>query len=357
MNKPNILFITRACRANAGGMERLSFELTQEASRDKSITTSLVAYTGSRLLSPLFNITCLARVFRAVKEADVIHIGDPMLSFVGWLVKLLYKKPVAVTVHGLDVTYPNMFYQLYLKLFFRNFDSYLPISTYVKGLLKNIPESKVTLINPGIHDQYYDPSIARQDLDELIGMPTDDKVVFFTSGRLTPRKGHTWFIKNILPQLPEKPLYVIAGTGAELKHIQEAAKDSYVIDQVKLLGRVSDKDLKTLYNSVNAFIQPNISLPGDTEGFGLVLAEAASCAKPVFASNIEGITDAIIDGKNGRILPAEQVATWIKVLQDWINEGEYKNKSQAVLARTFTLEKFNWPRIANAYITIFKNLA
>lgn len=357
MSSPlHILCITRACRPNAGGMERLSYELTQELGKGKDVTVALIAHQGSRRTSPVFVFTCLPKALKLARKADVIHLGDPLLSFTGWVIKTFTKKPIAVTVHGLDVTYPNIFYQLYLKLFFRNFDRYLPISTYVKGLLKHIPESKVTLINPGIHDQYYNPSITREDLDTIVNMPTHDKVVLFTSGRLTPRKGHAWFITHVLPQLPEKPLYVIAGTGAELNHIQAAAKDSYVADQVKLLGRVSDKDLKTLYNSVDAFIQPNISLPGDTEGFGLVLAEAASCAKPVFASNIEGITDAIIDGKNGRILPAEQPATWIKVLQDWINNGEYKNKSQAVLARTFTLEKFNWPRIASAYIETFRGI-
>ncbi len=358
MSSPlHILCITRACKPNAAGMERLSYELTAELAKGQDVTVDLIAHQGSRRTSPLFILTCLPRAIKLAKNVDVIHLGDPMLSFTGWLLKILYKKPIAVTVHGLDVTYPNILYQFYLKLFFRNFDIYIPISMYVKGLLKYIPESKVTMINPGIHDQYYNPSITRQDLDKLLNMPTEDKVVLFTSGRLTPRKGHAWFIKHVLPKLPEKPLYVIAGSGAELKHIQEAVQDSYVGDQVKLLGRVSDKDLKTLYNSIDAFIQPNISLPGDTEGFGLVLAEAASCAKPVFASNIEGITDAVIDGKNGRLLPAEQPATWIKVLQDWINEEGHKNKSQAVLARTYTLEKFNWPRIAARYIEILKTIS
>ncbi|MBI3255474.1 MAG: glycosyltransferase family 4 protein, partial [Candidatus Andersenbacteria bacterium] len=207
MAKPNILFITRACRANTGGMERLSFELTQEANRDQNITTTVIAYSGHRLLSPLFNFTCLPRALRAARQADVVHIGDPMLSFVGWLFKTLYKKPIAVTVHGLDVTYPNLLYQLYLTLFFKTFDAYLPISHYTRGLLKNIPAHKIHVINPGIYDQYYNPGKTRADLDNILHMNTGDNVVLVTSGRLTPRKGHAWFVKHVLPQLPNNTIY------------------------------------------------------------------------------------------------------------------------------------------------------
>lgn len=345
MSKPNIVFITRACRSNAGGMERLSFELTQEATRDQAIETAVIAYTGPRVLSPLFNLTCLPRAIRAAVRADVIHLGDPMLSFAGWLIKILLNKPIAVTVHGLDVSYPNPLYQLYLTLFFKKFDAYFPISSYTKRLIKGIAEHHMQVINPGIYDQYYNPAITRSHADKLLNIQTGDKVLLVTTGRLTPRKGHAWFIKNVLPKLPQHCLYVIAGSGQEKVSIIRAAEHANVKNRVMLLGRISHQDLIVLYNSMDAFIQPNVSLPGDTEGFGLVLAEAASCAKAVFASQTEGIPDAIHNGKNGRLLKPQDVGQWKEALQTFIDERQYKNPAPYVLARNYTLQQFSWSHI------------
>lgn len=349
--QPKILFVSRACRPDAGGMERLSYELITGLSEDRSVKTTSVIHTGSRASSPLFVFTSLQQVLQAAKNADVVHLGDPMLSLAGFLCKTILGKKVAVTVHGLDIAYPNPLYQLYLKLFFRHFDIYLPISTYVAGLLKtqHNPSGSVTVINPGIHDAYYDPAVTRSTVSTLLKTDVTDKILLYTNGRLTRRKGHAWFIANVLPNLPQNVLYVISGAGQEEKNITRTADAVHVSNRVILTGRMKDKEATILYNSCDAFIQPNIPIRGDTEGFGLVVVEAASCAKQVFAADIEGIKDAITNSKNGRLLPAGDAKQWISALSEWIKNYSGQTSAEAVYARTFTLEKFSWDKVIPKY--------
>lgn len=351
MSKPKILFVSRACRPDAGGMERLSFELLSGLTRDQSLDVTSIIHTGSRASSPLFVFTSLWQVLSAAKHADIVYLGDPMLSLAGFLCKKFLGKKVAVTVHGLDITYPNLLYQLYLKLFFRRFDTYLPISAYVASILraKHSPTGAVTVINPGIHDAYYDPSVTRAHASTLLKIDLTDKIILYTNGRLTRRKGHAWFIANVLPNLPQNVVYVISGTGQEEKNIIRTADAVHVSNRIILTGRVSDKEVKILYNTCDAFIQPNIPVRGDAEGFGLVVVEAASCAKPVFAADIEGIKDAITNAKNGRLLPAGNSKQWVSALSEWIKNYSGQTSAEAVYARTFTLAKFSWDKVIPKY--------
>ncbi|MEK7556434.1 MAG: glycosyltransferase family 4 protein [Patescibacteria group bacterium] len=340
-----ILFLTRAYGKNAGGMERLSYELVQHASRQPGVESKVIAHWGSRVTSPLFNFSALLRALSAARKVDVIHIGDPMLALLGWKLKGLTGKPVAVTVHGLDITYPNRFYQLYLKFFFQNFDYYFPISQHVASLLKNHNmRGQVAVVKPGISDRFYDPNITRDQLVTLLSQDLKDKKVLFTSGRLVKRKGHEWFIRDVLPQLPKNVIYVIAGDGPHFASILEASRGRP--EKVIMLGRVSDEQLKILYNTVDAFIMPNIPVENDAEGFGLVLLEAALCNRPIFASNLEGIPDAIHDGRNGTLLPPGNAGAWAASLSHFLVE-----QSPIHSARPYTLQHFSWEKTAHEFLT------
>lgn len=74
--------------------------------------------------------------------------------------------------------------------------------------------------------------------------------------------------------------------------------DKYNLEKyVFMLGKVDDKILKLLYNTSDIFVIPNIPVVGDMEGFGIVALEVASCGVPVVASKLEGIKEAVQDGK------------------------------------------------------------
>lgn len=325
-------------------MERLSYDLATALQQEKTIRLTVIAHNGRRSTSPLHIIVGFLRALTKISKTDVVILGDPMLSLTGALLKLIWHKPVAVNVHGLDIIYPNIFYQAYLKLFFMHFDTYLPISSHVNTLLERHRVSgKRTVVNPGVHDTYYDPSIQRSELSKIVPVLTGNERALLTVGRLIKRKGHAWFVTNVLPHLTPDTHYVIAGTGPEHQAIKAAAVESGTIDRVHFLGRVSTEQLKVLYNTVDAFIQPNIPQPNDVEGFGLVLLEAALCDIPVFAADLEGMTDAVTPRENGYLLEPENSSTWISAL----------NQPLKPIAgqREFSLKHFNWDAIRSKYIS------
>lgn len=354
--KTRILFITRAYGEHGGGMERLSYEFINQLKQDPQVDARVIAHTGSRSTSPLHIIKGFFQAIKDARNSDVIHIGDPMLSATGWALKAIFKKPVAVTVHGLDLSWNFPPYQMYLKLFFSRLDLYLPISSYVKSVAEQHTDSKnIHVINPGVHDRLYAPNMPASELRTLlqkkdIQIPKDSKVLV-TTGRLSKRKGHAWFIQHVLPNLPPNVVYLIAGSGPEDGNIRSLTEE--IDHKVIMLGRVSNDELRIIYNTAHAFIQPNIRIPNDIEGFGLVLLEAALCELPVFVSDCEGMTDAIQEGKNGTLIETENPGAWITTLSKAINYLPRK----ATQSRQYTLETFSWDKQAGQYKNALSQVA
>lgn len=359
-DRTRILFISRAYEQHAGGMERLSFELLEQMrKRPDFLVRTLVYQTAQaslfwvRIRSLLFLLRIAPRALLAARNVDVVHLGDPVLSKLGWFIRKLYRIPILVTVHGLDVQYANPLYRLYLSLFFRHLDGYIPISTFASRCLARWRVTgQVQVIHPGINDRYFDGTIVRSQLEKLLNRDLTSTTVLVTVGRLVERKGHAWFIEHVLPKLPTNVLYVMAGDGPQRRRIEEVIAKTKAESKVSLLGKVDEDDLRVLYNTADAFIQPNIQRRGDIEGFGLAMLEAASCKRVVLAANVDGIPSAIHDGKNGELLPPANAEAWIAAIKASAFPG-----AKNVAARDYTLRTFAWPRIAEQYAEFFRSHA
>jgi len=170
------------------------------------------------------------------------------------------------------------------------------------------------------------------------------------------RKGVRWFIDKVLPHLHHYDyLYLVAGSGPSKKCITEAIKKRGLNKKVKLLGEVSSKQKKILYNTADLFIMPNVSVKKDAEGFGIVALEAASCQLPVIASNLEGIPDAVQTGKNGFLVNATDPKQFIHRIE-YLLENDQWRKEFGENARQYTLEKFSWSKISKKYLEELEDL-
>lgn len=87
-----------------------------------------------------------------------------------------------------------------------------------------------------------------------------------------------------------------------------------------MLGKVSDGDRELLMAGADMMVQPNIAVPGDMEGFGLVTIEAAMRFTTVVASNLEGLADAVADGETGVLLPSGDVEAWATELSELLED-------------------------------------
>lgn len=351
---PSVLFITRTYPPVKGGMEQLSYDITTEIG--KLTKTKVIANRYGKKYLPIFFVTATIRGLFTAKNYDVVHIGDPVLCGIGWLIKKITKKPVVVEVHGLDILYKSSIYQWYLKSFFSGADLCICISSYVASLVnEKFPGNKTVIINPCIKDVFYEPNFKREDLEKYLGPKISTKKILLTVGRLVKRKGVEWFVANVLPKLPENIIYVAVGNGPEKENIDQAIKKTNQQNKIFFLHDVPREKVKLLYNTADLFIMPNIKVENDTEGFGLVALEAASCALSVIATNLEGISDAVTDGQNGVLVESENIDAFANKINSLL-QNENARKALGQKTREFTVQNFAWPKIAQQYIEKFSEI-
>ena len=159
-----------------------------------------------------------------------------------------------------------------------------------------------------------------------------------------------------MPQLPSSVHYHIVGTGPERERIAEAIRDCNLGGRVRLLGRLSDQDLLRLYARADLLVMPNIPVPGDMEGFGIVMLEAGACGVPAVAARLEGIQDVIAEGVNGHLVESCDADGFVRTV------ARYAEKPAALLtlsaqAREHTFTHFRWSTVAARYVQAMEGLA
>lgn len=353
MEKTRILFISHTFPPVVGGVETHNFELSTWLAKQAHVRSIV---NKKRWLIPFFLVYASLRAILLNKKYDVLVLGSCLLGNVGWFVKKFTKKPVVAVAHGLDLTWKNSLYQkLWVKIFIPSLDKLIAVGneTILAGKKHDIAEEKFVFIPNGVDTEKNLTDSNRTDIEKIINEPVENKKVLLTSGRLAKRKGVAWFIANVMPKLDESFLYVIAGDGADKKNIKETIKNNNLEKRVFMLGYVSDETRNILFNTVDLFVQPNIKVVGDMEGFGISVIEANACRLPVLASNLEGLKDAIHEGRNGFLVEPENAEAFANKIYELFSTGNPRNLfGQNV--RNFVIENFSWQHIAQRYLEEIK---
>ncbi len=363
MQKLKIIFISHAYPPTVGGVESHNFELSKWLGQLAEVTT--IANTRGRWFLPFFAPYALIKTLWLLPKNDVVLLGSGVIAINGWVVKLFSKKPVLCVIHGLDINWNSaslgvwyekgliLIYQtLWTKVFLPKFDKFIAVGneTIKVAIEKGIPIEKIVFIPNGVDTEKNLLKASKLDLEKTLGISVEGKKILLTSGRLAKHKGAAWFIHNVMPLLPAEYIYVIAGDGKDKENVTSAIAEKNLSTRVLALGYVSDDVRNQLWATCDLFIQPNIKIAGDMEGFGISVIEAGACRLPVLASNLEGLKDAIKDGKNGFLVEPENAGAYLlKITELFTNESPREIYGQAV--RDYILENYQWQNIAKQYLT------
>lgn len=347
-----ILFISRAYPPIVGGMENQNYELACHLSKIADV--KIIANRRGKKFLPIFLPYVLLRSLFLIRKFDVLFLGDGVLAIVGYLVKLFYgeRRKVICVLHGLDVTYPFWLYRrLWVGKFLPALDKLMAVGneTIRQSAKLGLSEEKFVFVPNGVNPDKHFGNYSRSDLERVVGEKLEEKKALLTSGRLAKRKGIAWFVRNVMPKLNEDVVYIILGNGPERKNIEKAIGEKKLGNRVKTLGYQSDEARDICFNAADVFVQPNTKVPGDMEGFGISVIEAASCKLPVIAANIEGLKDAIRNGENGFLVESGNVEAWIAKINELLADDKFR-KEFGEKARQYTIENYSWEKIAKRYL-------
>lgn len=258
---------------------------------------------GGRVREVTFKMLSLVprlKVFRSFEPRLVhAHFGPD-----GVLALPLAKKlgvPLVVTFHGFDATMKdefvhNSFYshRRYIRernILQRDGAMFIAVSNFIKSkmLEQGYPEEKIVQHYIGIDLNQYIPDMTFKR----------EPIVLFV-GRLVEKKGLEYLIKamsKIQLMMPDVGLVVI-GDGPLKENLQRLAESSLI--KYQFLGTQSPTEVRTWMNRARVFSVPSITAQsGDSEGFGMVFAEANAMGLPVVSFASGGIPEAVVHNETG----------------------------------------------------------
>ena len=153
------------------------------------------------------------------------------------------------------------------------------------------------LLPNAIHAERYGIREKRADLVARYGLA--GKRVLLTVGRLAAEERYKGFdeVLEILGNLPEDVVYIIAGGGNDFPRLQRKAVQCGLAQRVIFTGLFPEEEKPDLYALADVYVMPSRG-----EGFGYVFLEALASGVPVIGSKLDGGREALLDGAFGLLV-------------------------------------------------------
>jgi phosphatidylinositol alpha-1,6-mannosyltransferase len=360
-----ILFISRAYPPVVGGIEMQNYGIANALG--KLTETKIIANKKGKKFLPLFLPWLTLKLLFIIPSYDAIIFGDGVLSPVGALFKLFYRKQkYFCVIHGLDITYAqknSLMGKIYKFINIpseKKMDKLIMVGneTINEAVKIGIPREKCVFIPNGLNADEVCENHSRAELEKLLGQNLEGKKIIFRGGRFVKHKGVDWFVRSVMPKLPENYILVAAGgvvakktagDANDFENVKKTVEELNLSKRVILLANLPRSDMKILFSTCDIYISPNIKVAGSMEGFGITAIEAGACGKVVLASNIEGLKDAIIDGQNGFLVESENPEAWVIKINEVLSDS-FDRKNFGEKASQFVNENYSWGKISKRYL-------
>lgn len=381
-----VLFVSHKFPPSIGGMEKQCYELVKGVGEKCKTHQLIYDNKKNRLLFFLSLGRKIKKICRNNPQISIIYFNDALIASFCSFLKLPKHVSYVVTLHGLDVVFPSRIYHKYIFSRLNRYHRMIAVSnaTAQKAIALGIKSEKLIVIPNGV-DISTSCDIPTERLHNWLVTKQIDlagRKLLMMMGRPVRRKGFVWFVENVLPLLQDRFYVIIVGPFHQKATLLE--KVIYVLPKgfrnkimlltgyfsderqlrkviikttsIKHVGHLPYSEIEMLFSKIDAFLMPNIPVDGDMEGFGLVCLEASVHGSLVLASNIDGIPDAIVNKKNGLLLPPQNPQLWADKLIELARRPESSEQYKFKFCR-YTKANYSWSRMVYDYYNVFVNLS
>jgi len=232
-----------------------------------------------------------------------VHLGTAGAT-VGLIIKHTFPITFSLTIHGPADFYDIPGYYLPQKILKADFICCISYFTRSQLMAWSPPHcwDKLEVSPLGVDPSQFIPRPFRQQPEPF---------EILCVGRLVPEKGQFILVQAVVHLLTQnRQLRLrIVGDGPDRPGLEKFVKKQEITESIYFEGAVNQDQILAFYKSADIFV-----LASFAEGLPIVLMEAMSMEIPCITTNITGIPELMINGKEGLLVPASDVETLIKAI-------------------------------------------
>jgi glycosyltransferase involved in cell wall biosynthesis len=194
----------------------------------------------------------------------------------------------------------------------------------------------------------------RSSLRNELGLSAND-LLLVAVGNLYPVKGHAVLLRALggllrsgeIANVPWR--LAIAGRGEEEEGLRALAREEGIADRVTLLG--FRRDVPDILAAADIFVMPSLS-----EGLPLALVEAMAAGLPVVVSDVGGVPEVAVAGREAILVPPGEPALLAEGLARLLRDPSAR-VTMGRAARERALRDFSVSTMCEAYERLYRGEA
>jgi len=199
------------------------------------------------------------------------------------------------------------------------------------------PPAQLCTIHNGVPDESWDG----------LSVPAQEPVIVMVA-RFVPQKNHALLLEACAA-LQSSYRLQFAGTGPTRPDIERRVDELGLRDRVEFLGDRSDIGLLLRKASIFA-------LATNWEGFPLSILEAMRAGLPVVASDVGGVREAVVAGRNGFLIARQDAAAFGRALETLLSDEKLRLRMASNSRRIFE-ERFTVEQMIQKTINLYRQVA
>lgn len=350
-----------------GGVERGTVDVAHFLSRAGG--TPIVASEGGRLVRDLerkgilhltlplasknpltmhANIDALCKIIRE-HRVDIVHARSRAPAWSAFFAARKTGVPFLTTFHS-TYSYSSALKKFYNSIMVRG-DRVIAISNFIAEHIHQhyaVSPEKIRIIPRGTDTNLFNPdSVTAERMATLSAkwrLP-DGRRIILCPARVTPRKGHLVLLEA-LAQLERRDFFCVIA-GSTQGRDDYAAEIEATVSKLGLEGYVSMvgdcTEMPVAMMLADVVVAPSI----DEEAFGRVPSEAQAMGRPVIASQTGGMSETVLHGETGWLVPRRDPDALAKALDEALSLTEEQRITMTCLAiahinANFSMEQMCW---------------
>ncbi|MFX1282106.1 MAG: glycosyltransferase [Promethearchaeota archaeon] len=276
------------------------------------------------------------------EKIQIIHANWIIpAGLIGFLAKIIYKRPLIITARGSDVNIwsKKRFFSPLVRFILKYCDAVVVVSHELSKKIEKfgIRPQKIHIIWHGVHPK------------KIIIKQRYKKSLLFV-GALREVKGLTYLIRafKIVKDHFNDVRLNIVGDGIFRDELIKEINNLNLSSQVKLLGKIPNNRVIELMAESGILILPSIS-----EGLPRVIIEAMTQKLPVIATAVGGNIEIIDPNVTGLLVQPKDEKKLSRAIINLIKDPNYA-EMLAENAFQFAKEQFNWENTVKKYQNVFR---
>jgi glycosyltransferase involved in cell wall biosynthesis len=215
--------------------------------------------------------------------------------------------------------------------------------------------AQIVVIPNGVDLARFSGSADRAALRHSLGLPTETKLVAVVS-RLTALKGIEDFLDAaaVVAGQRDDVRFLVVGEPSPIKNrayvdeLELRAARLGIADRVIFTGLRSD--VPALLSAVDVSVMPSLN-----EALSNVLLESMAAGAAVVATNVGGTAEALVDGKNGLLIPPANPQAMAAAILHLMDNAPLARELGNQARRTIS-DRFSLDRMVAATESLYDNL-